>query len=65
MRFGTSFVPKRQARLWTLCLLFSIVIFTASAAQVQHNEGAVNGTVRVYLSSLGQPSRLELTICGD
>lgn len=65
MRFGTSFVPTRQAQLLALCLLFSIVIFTASAAQVQHNEGAVNGTVRVYLSSLGQPSRLDLTICGD
>ena len=65
MRLGTLCNKKRQARLWTLCLLFLLAFFRAAAAPVQQNEGAVNGTVRVYLSSLGQPSRLDLTICGD
>ncbi|MBR1606165.1 MAG: SH3 domain-containing protein [Clostridia bacterium] len=65
MRFGISFVNKQQARLLALCLLFLFILFRAAAAPAANNEGAVNGTVRVYLSSLGQPSRLDLTVCGD
>ena len=64
MRSSFVFAKKQQARLFALCLLFCIVFLGASAAPVTNHEGAMNGTVRVYLSSQGQPSRLDLTICG-
>ena len=64
MRSSFVFAKKQQARLFALCLLFCIVFLGASATPVTNHEGAMNGTVRVYLSSLGQPSCLDLTICG-
>ena len=65
MRTSLFFAKQQQARLLALCLLLCAVFWGASAAPVTNNEGAMSGTVRVYLSSLGQPSRLDLTICGS
>ena len=36
-----------------------------SSAPLTVHEGAVNGMVRVYLSSLGQPGTVNLTLCGS
>lgn len=64
MRLPSASTRKIGARLLALCLLLCLATPRAGADIIQAAEGATGGTVRVYLSSLGQPSRLDLTVCG-
>ncbi|MBQ7455003.1 MAG: SH3 domain-containing protein [Clostridia bacterium] len=66
-----NLLKKGTALLAALCLLATglaplpaLAEGTASAP-LTVREGAQSGMVRVYLSSLGQPSSLNLTICGS
>lgn len=43
----------------------SVSAASVEAAPLTVNSSAMNGMVRVWLSSLGNPSRLDLTICGS
>ena len=63
-------MKRTTALLLALCLLLGAFALPAgaegvSSAPLTVREGAVNGMVRVYLSSLGQPGTVNLTICGS
>lgn len=45
-----------------ICLLLPGGFFSEAALA---EDTTMDGTVRVYLSSLGSPSRLDITICGQ
>ena len=68
MRLGL-FLRKKAALLLSVCLLFNILPYAQAdvltAAPISAAEGAANGMVRVYLSSLGQRSQLHITIDGS
>ena len=61
MRYTTWILKKWMALTAALCLLLSAALAEPAAGQ----EAAVNGTVRVYLSSLGNISRVDVTVCGS
>ena len=44
-----------------VCLLLSGIPCAAASAE----DSTMDGTVRVYLASLGSPSRLDITVCGS
>lgn len=53
-----------MALLLAFCLAQCFAM-PAAAETVAVREGAIDGMVRVYLSSLGQRSRVDVTICGS
>ena len=63
MRYTRRSIQKITALLLALCLAQCFAASAAFGESVQ--EGAMDGTVRVYLSSLGQRSRVDLTVCGS
>ena len=63
MRYTRRSIQKITALLLALCLAQCFAAPAAFGESVQ--EGAMDGTVRVYLSSLGQRSRVDLTVCGS
>ena len=65
MRYTSWIEKKGVALLLVLCLAQCFVLPGAAADAVAAQEGAMNGMVRVYLSSLGNISRVNLTICGS
>ncbi len=65
MRSAFFRMRKAMALLLAICLAQCFVLPAAGAQAPVNGEGAVGGMVRVYLSSLGQRSRVDLTICGS
>ena len=65
MRYTSWILKKGMALLLAVCLLQCIAAPVSLADTVTTQEGAMNGMVRVYLSSLGNISRVNLTICGS
>ena len=63
MRNTVRFFRKGTALLLALCLLWLAMPVRADGAPLR--EGAMDGMVRVYLSSLGQRSRVDVTVCGS
>lgn len=63
MRKQPCLLYKITALALALCLLPGVL--PPAWADTSLGEGARRGTVRVYLSSLGQPGRVDVAICGS
>lgn len=61
----TLFYSRLLSLLLALCLAHCFWAVPARADGITGAEGARDGMVRVYLSSLGQPGRVDVTICGS
>ncbi len=66
-------ILKRSFSAWLMvCMLLSALGIptpgmaeTLSTAPLTAQNGAANGMVRVFLSSMGSPTRLDVTVCGS
>lgn len=68
MRTSFQALKKAMALLLALCVLLPLAPARgepAASSPLTQNEGASNGMVRVFLSSLGQPSLLNVTVVGS